>query len=87
MTYIYILEDFAYSDFEYYIFAHEKHYTDEEFKEIVKEAMKKVKKTRYYFEFERELFEILRNEYGFIDAYDIVPIFHIGDLERELKNE
>ena len=85
MTYIYILENFAYSDFTYYLFAHEKHYTDNEFKEIVKEAMKKVKNTRFSYEFERELFNILRNEYGFIDGEDIVPIFHIHDLEKELK--
>ena len=87
MTYIYILENFAYSDFTYYLFAHEKHYTDDEFKEIVKEAMKKVKNTKFEWDFERKLFDVLKSDYGFVDGEDIVPIFHIFDLQKELKGD
>ncbi len=82
--YVYILENYAYSDFEYYVFVHEKHYTKSEFKEIVKEAMKKVKTKRYHWNFEGELFNILREEYGFEDG-DMIPTFHIDNLEKELK--
>ena len=42
MTYIYQLTAFEYSDFRYWLLTHEKKYTEEEFKAIVKEADSKV---------------------------------------------
>ena len=85
MTFVYILEDFAYSDFEYWVLTHEKHYTMSEFKAIIKEAMGKVEE-RYWFH--EKLFKIIEEEYGFKRDYgDAVPTIHIDDLEREMDKE
>lgn len=85
MVYVYILEDFCYSDFEYWVLTHEKHYTRSEFKNIVKEAMGKVEE-RYWFH--EKLFKILEDEYGFkLDYGKIIPVVHIDELEREIEKE
>ena len=89
-SYTYILEDYAYSDFEYYILSHEKQYTQKEFKEIIKKAMIKTNKTCPYgivYLRHQALFDILKKEYGFHDAEETTPIIHLDDLRRELKNK
>lgn len=86
MSYVYVLEDFAYSDFEYFLLTHEKHFSDSEFKNIVKEVIKKTEKqSSYSYMFHRDLFKILEEEYGFEDGDETVPVFHIDDLIRELE--
>ena len=83
--YAYVLENYAYSFFEYKILLHPQKFTENEFKEIIKKAMNETEPTMYDYQFFNELESLLKEKYGFIDGEDIIPTLHLADVQKELK--
>lgn len=63
--YVYELTAFEYSDFSYWLLSHEKKYSEEEFKAIVREADSKIKKNCHEWGYINDLISILGQQYGF----------------------
>lgn len=80
MTYIYQLTAFEYSDFRYWLLTHEKKYTEEEFKAIVKEADSKVEVEWVHFNYINYLIYVLVHEYGFKRVESTIDCY-IGGFE------
>ena len=77
MVYIYELTAYECSDFTYWLVSHEKKYTKEEFKAIVKEANNKIKKNWNDWGYMNDLLSILGQQYGFRHVKPTVSC-HIG---------
>ncbi len=80
MTYIYELTAHEYSDFTYWLLTHEKKYTEEEFKTIVKEADSKIKRHWNDWRYINDLLSILGQQYGFKTVNPVSC--HIGTYNR-----
>ena len=78
---IYQLEDYAYSDFEFLLLGHMEKYSQNEFEKIVLEAYKIAEKSTTYYQLGR-VAEIMCNEYGFVR---ICPkTAHLSDVKKTL---
>ena len=63
--YVYELTAYEYSDFTYWLLAHEKKYSEEEFKAIVAEADSKIKTEWIHSNYVSDLISMLCQQYGF----------------------
>ena len=76
--FIYVVEAYAYSDFETHILTHNENYTVEEFKQIVENAQKRTKTVSdtIAYDYSSKLLHLLITDYGF--EYFNYPCVHIG---------
>ena len=78
--YIYVLQAHEYSDFSYWLLTQEKKYSEEEFREICKEADSKIKTKFSDYNYISDLISMLCQQYGFRSVKSI-PC-HIGTYGR-----
>ena len=64
-VYIYQIQAYKYSDFTTWEISHEKEYSEEEFKAILKEAKSKLSEDAHPWNFINNLIAILGQQYGF----------------------